>query len=200
MLELNIGCDEACFCRLMLEQYTAAVSQDPEMEILILVAEEVLKLAAWGPVGWGAGEMSQWWRSGDETNYFVRFRGSATIAWTHLKRFIMYKEYHQDCHWLNLSPSVLSQRLNTSSASGLCLHEALQRKPQLAALLGQCLVFKPRSWFFWTSTWFTSLSRDWRVGTTTHHHYHWPTDDTVVRVHWPALRILESSTDIYYIL
>ena len=44
------------------------------------------------------------------------------------------------------------------------------------------------AWFFWTSTWFTSLSRDWRVGTTTHHRYHWLTDDTVVRVHWPALR------------
>ena len=44
MQELNIGCDEACFCRLMLEQYTAAVSQDPEMEILILVAAEVMKL------------------------------------------------------------------------------------------------------------------------------------------------------------
>ena len=57
MLELNIGCDEACLCLLMLEQYTVAVSQDPEMEILILVAAEVMKLAAWGPVGWGAGEM-----------------------------------------------------------------------------------------------------------------------------------------------
>ena len=60
MLELNIGCDEACFCQLMLEQYTVAVSQDsqdPEMEILILIAAEVMKLAAWGPVGW-AGEMS----------------------------------------------------------------------------------------------------------------------------------------------
>ena len=46
MLELNIGCDEAFFCRLMLVQYTAAVSQDPEMEILILVAAEVMNLAA----------------------------------------------------------------------------------------------------------------------------------------------------------
>ena len=58
MLELNIGCDKACFYQLMLEQYTAAVSQDPEMEILILVAAEVMKLPVWGPVGWGAGEMS----------------------------------------------------------------------------------------------------------------------------------------------
>ena len=30
--------------------------------------------------------------------------------------------------------------------------------------------------------------------------YHWSTDDTVVRVHWPALQILESGADIYYIL
>ena len=54
----------------------------------------------------------------------------------------------------------------------------------------QRLVFKPRSCFFLTSTWFTSLRRDWRVGTTTHHRYHWSTDDTVVRVHWPAWWIL----------
>ena len=45
MLELNIGCDEACFCRL-LEQYTASVSQDAVMEILILVAADDMKLAA----------------------------------------------------------------------------------------------------------------------------------------------------------
>ena len=47
----------------------------------------------------------------------------------------------------------------------------------------QCLVFKQRSWFFRTSTWFKSLWRDWRVGTTTHHCYHWWTDDTVMRNH-----------------
>ena len=41
MLELNIGRDEAYFCRLMLEQYTAAVSLDPGMEILSLVEPEV---------------------------------------------------------------------------------------------------------------------------------------------------------------
>ena len=41
MLELNICCDEACFCRLMLVRYTAAVSQD---------APEVMKFAALGLV------------------------------------------------------------------------------------------------------------------------------------------------------
>ena len=50
MMELNICCYEACFCLLMLGQYTAAVSQDPGMEILILVAAEVIKLAALGLV------------------------------------------------------------------------------------------------------------------------------------------------------
>ena len=37
MLKLNIGRDKACFCRLMLKQYTAAVSQD---------APEAMKFAA----------------------------------------------------------------------------------------------------------------------------------------------------------
>ena len=50
MLELNICCDEACFWRLMLEQYKAAVSQD---------AAEVMKFAAWGLVVWEAGEILQ---------------------------------------------------------------------------------------------------------------------------------------------
>ena len=95
MLELNIGRDEACFWRLMLERYTAAVSQN---------ALEVMKFAAWGLVGWGAGEILQWCRSGNETKYLVRFRGSASIHWTHLKQFIMYKEYHQDGRWLTWAP------------------------------------------------------------------------------------------------
>ena len=46
MLELNIGRDEACFCRLMLEQYRVAVSQDPGMNIIILVVPELMKFAA----------------------------------------------------------------------------------------------------------------------------------------------------------
>ena len=97
MLELNICCDEACFWLLMLERYTAAVSQD---------APEVMKFAAWGLVVWGAGEILQWWRSGNETNYFVRFRGSASIAWTHLNQyqFNMWKKYHQDGLWLTWAP------------------------------------------------------------------------------------------------
>ena len=86
MLELNIGRDEACFWLLMLERYTAAVSQD---------APEVMKFAAWGLVGWGAEEILHWW-SDNETKYLVRFRGSASIHWTHLKQFIKYKEYFQD--------------------------------------------------------------------------------------------------------
>ena len=50
MLELNIGRDEVGFCDevLMLERYTAAVSQD---------APEAIKFAASGRVGRGAGEI-----------------------------------------------------------------------------------------------------------------------------------------------
>ena len=88
-------CDKACFWRLMLERYTAAVSQE---------APALMKFAAYGLVVWGAGEILQWWRSGNETNYFLRFRGSASIAWTHLKQFIISKEYHQDSRRLTWSP------------------------------------------------------------------------------------------------
>ena len=58
---------------------------------------------------------------------YSRYQDS--IDWTHLMQFVMCKDYHQDGHWLNLSPGVFSQRLNTSSASGLCLHESVWRKP-----------------------------------------------------------------------
>ena len=69
------------------------------------------------------------------------------------------------------------------SLAALSVHHMCQ-------LCYQRFVFKPRSCFFWMSTWFRSLRRDWRVGTTIDNHYHWSTDDTVVRVHWPVRWIL----------
>ena len=41
------------------------------------------------------------------------------------------------CALIELSPSVLSQRLNTSSASGLCLHESVKLKPHYPRLQGR---------------------------------------------------------------
>ena len=75
-----------------------------------------MKFAAMRFVGW-AGEMSSWWMSGKEWKYCV---------WLSCAR-----NYHHDRRWLNPSPSVISQRLNTSSASGLGLHESLWHKPHI---------------------------------------------------------------------
>ena len=111
---------------------------------------------------------------------------------------------HVHCHWwtdvrdVTCKPSTCLKK-KTYWFKYQALAALSQFVDYMYELCCQRLVFKPRSCFFWTITWFTSLSRDWRVCTNTHHRYHWSTDDKVVRVHSPAWRYWESRLDIYYI-